>query len=179
VVRLNKTLQEAYQTVCELAERARRCALSDTGNWTNQNVVFTKSLRDMFPLAKAILLGALARDECRGAHFKPEFAMPGLESKDPAELRREAEQWCDKFEANTARWLKTTIATPNAEGEPVLSYEEVDTSLIAPRPRLYGLVGADVIEEVWKGRQASKATAAASNGNPTIKGAAAKTAAAH
>jgi succinate dehydrogenase / fumarate reductase flavoprotein subunit len=179
VVRLNKTLQEAYQTVCELAERAKRCALSDTGNWTNQNVVFTKSLRDMFPLAKAILLGALARDECRGAHFKPEFAMPGLESKDPTELRREADEWCDKFEANTARWLKTTIATPNSEGEPVLSYEEVDTSLIAPRPRLYGLVGADVIEEVWKGRQAGKAAAVAGNGNTSPKGAAAKTTAVH
>jgi succinate dehydrogenase / fumarate reductase flavoprotein subunit len=179
VVRLNKTLEEAYQTVCELAERARRCALSDTGNWTNQNVVFTKSLQDMFPLAKAILLGALARDECRGAHFKPEFSMPGLEAKDPAELRREAEQWCDKFEANTARWLKTTIATPNAEGEPVLSYEEVDTSLIAPRPRLYGLVGAEVIEEVWKGRQAGRATSASGNGNTSPKGAAAKPAAVH
>jgi succinate dehydrogenase / fumarate reductase flavoprotein subunit len=179
VVRLNKTLEEAYQTVSELAERAKRCALSDTGNWTNQNVVFTKSLRDMFPLAKAILLGALARDECRGAHFKPEFAMPGLEAKDPAELRREAEKWCDTFEANTARWLKTTIATPNAEGEPVLSYEEVDTSLIAPRPRLYGLVGAEVIEEVWKGRQAGKATALAGNGNTATKGAATKPAAVH
>ena len=179
VVRLNKTLQEAYQTVSELAERAKRCALSDTGNWTNQNVVFTKSLRDMFPLAKAILLGALARDECRGAHFKPEFSMPGLEAKDPAELRREADEWCDKFEANTARWLKTTIATPNAEGEPVLSYEEVDTSLIAPRPRLYGLVGAEVIEEVWKGRQAGKSTALAGNGNTATKGAATKPAAVH
>jgi succinate dehydrogenase / fumarate reductase, flavoprotein subunit len=179
VVRLNKTLEEALQTVNDLAERAKRCSLSDTGNWTNQNVVFTKSLRDMFPLAKAILLGALARDECRGAHFKPEFAMPGLDAKDPAELRREANQWCDKFEENTARWLKTTIATPNAEGEPVLSYEEVDTSLIAPRPRLYGLVGAEVIEEVWKGRQAAKATATAGNGNPASKGAAAKSAAVH
>ncbi len=179
VVRVNKTLEEALQTVNDLAERAKRCALSDTGNWTNQNVVFTKSLRDMFPLAKAILLGALARDECRGAHFKPDFAMPGLDSKDPTELRREANQWCDKFEENTARWLKTTIATPDAEGEPVLSYEDVDTSLIAPRPRLYGLVGAEVIEEVWKGRQAAKATATAGNGNAASKPAAAKSAAVH
>ena len=179
VVRRNDTLRDAYATVSDLAERAKRCSLSDTGNWTNQNVVFTKSLRDMFPLAKAILLGALARDECRGAHFKPEFAMPGLEAKDPAELRREADKWCDKFEANTARWLKTTIATPNAEGEPVLSYEDVDTSLIAPRPRLYGLVGAEVIEEVWKGRQAGKATSGTSNGNPATKSASAKSAAVH
>jgi len=36
--------------------------------------------------------------------------------------------------------------------------------LIPPRPRLYGLVGADVIEQVWKERQSRKARAAAENG---------------
>jgi succinate dehydrogenase / fumarate reductase flavoprotein subunit len=35
-----------------------------------------------------------------------------------------------------------------------LAYEEVDTSLIPPRPRLYGLVGAEVIEQVWSERAA-------------------------
>ncbi|HEV3024536.1 MAG TPA: succinate dehydrogenase flavoprotein subunit, partial [Pirellulales bacterium] len=142
VVRYNATLKEAYAKVSELAERARRCSLSDTGNWTNQNVVFTKALLDMFPLAKAILKGALARDECRGAHFKPDFALPGLTSTSPAERRHEAQLWCDQFEANTQKWLKSTIATLSADGEPQLSYEDVDTSLISPRPRLYGLVGA-------------------------------------
>ena len=44
--------------------------------------------------------------------------------------------------------------------EPELTYEDVDTSLIPPRPRLYGLVGAEVIEEVWKERQAKAATPA-------------------
>ena len=36
-----------------------------------------------------------------------------------------------------------------SDGEPKLSYEDVNTSLIPPRPRLYGLVGAELIEEVW------------------------------
>ena len=101
-----------------------------------------------------MLKGALARDECRGAHYKPEFEMPGIESDDPAELRRQANAWCDAFEAKNKKWLKSTIATFDQSGEPTLSYEEVDTSLIPPRPRLYGLVGAEVIEEVWKERQA-------------------------
>ncbi len=179
VVRYNDPLREAYQQVSHLAERAKRASLSDTGNWTNQNVVFTKALRDMFPLAKAILLGAIERDECRGAHFKPDFAMPGLQATDPVELRREAEKWCDRFEASTAKWLKTTIATVNSDGEPVISYEEIDTSLIPPRPRLYGLVGAEVIEEVWKARQAAKATSVVEKGGPTKKGASPKPAAVH
>jgi succinate dehydrogenase / fumarate reductase flavoprotein subunit len=67
-----------------------------------------------------------------------------------------AEAWCDRFEASTAKWLKSTIATLDSAGEPQLSYEDVDTSLIPPRPRLYGLVGGDVIEETWKRRQAKK-----------------------
>jgi len=167
VVRYNKTLAEAYDTVTLLEQRLTRCALSDTGNWTNQNVVFTKALADMFPLAKAILKGALQRDECRGAHYKPDFAMPGIESTNPAEHRHLAEAWCDRFEANTRKWLKTTIATVDAEGEPQLSYEGVDTTLIPPRPRLYGLVGAELIEQVWKERQAAKPPAAPTgNGSP-------------
>src|SRR5687768_12058565 len=100
VVRHNDELRSAYAKVCELQERADRCSLSDTGNWTNQNVVFTKALVDMFPLARTILKGALQRDECRGAHYKPEFEMPGIAATDSAGKRREAEQWCQRFEEN-------------------------------------------------------------------------------
>jgi succinate dehydrogenase / fumarate reductase flavoprotein subunit len=38
---------------------------------------------------------------------------------------------------------------------PDISYEEVDTSLIPPRPRTYGLKGAEIIEEVWRQRAQS------------------------
>jgi succinate dehydrogenase / fumarate reductase flavoprotein subunit len=155
VVRRNEQLAAAYGEVCSMEERWRRCAVSDTANWTNQNVVFTKALGDMFPVAKLIIKGALLRDECRGAHFKPDFAMPGLAATDPAGKRREAEQWCDRFAENTRKWLKSTIAKCDADGNPQISYQDIDTSLIRPRPRLYGLVGAEAIEEVWKGREAA------------------------
>ena len=158
VVRHNEKLQEAYDKVCELSDRAQDCALSDTGNWTNQNVVFTKALVDMFPLAKTLLKGALQRDECRGAHYKPAFSMPGVESEDPNERRRLAEVWCDRFEENNRKWLKTTVASWG-DNEPNLTYEEVDVSLIPPRPRLYGLVGGEMIEQVWKERMEKKASA--------------------
>jgi len=161
VVRRNDQLAEAYEEVCHIEQRWQRCAVSDTGSWTNQNVVFTKALGDMFPVAKLILKGALLRDECRGAHFKPDFAMPGLAATDPVEKRREAEAWCDRFEESTARWLKSTIAACGENGEPEISYQDVDTSLMPPRPRLYGLVGAESIEEVWKEREAEKSGAVA------------------
>ncbi|MEN0109711.1 MAG: succinate dehydrogenase flavoprotein subunit [Planctomycetota bacterium] len=169
VVRRNDQIEAGLAKVNELSERAKKCGLSDSGAWTNQNVVFTKALRDMFPLAKALLKGALARDECRGAHFKPDFTMPGVEADDPGERRHKAEAWCDAFEEKNRRWLKSTVASFDADGEPTLSYEEVDTSLIPPRPRLYGLVGAEVIEEVWKERQAAK-DAAAAQSEPALAG---------
>lgn len=51
----------------------------------------------------------------QGSHFKPEFP-----------------------DRNDNEWLKTTIARyDSATHSPVLSYEEVDTSLIAPRKRDY------------------------------------------
>jgi succinate dehydrogenase / fumarate reductase, flavoprotein subunit len=142
-----------------------RVSLSDTGTWTNQNVIFAKSVQDMFPIAKAILKGALLRDECRGAHYKPEFEKPSLTAEDPVERRRQAEQWCDEFEANNRKYLKSTIATWNeATMQPDITYEDVDTSLIPPRPRLYGLVGAEDIEKVWNER----AAALAKKGKPTV-----------
>ena len=161
VVRRNDQLAAAYGEVCAMEERWRRCAVSDTANWTNQNVVFTKALGDMFPVAKLILKGALLRDECRGAHFKPDFAMPGLAATDPAAKRREAEEWCDRFAENTQKWLKSTIAKCGPDGSPQISYQDIDTSLIRPRPRLYGLVGAEAIEEAWKAREAAETPAAA------------------
>ncbi|PQO39925.1 succinate dehydrogenase flavoprotein subunit [Bremerella cremea] len=159
VVRVNSQLEEAIGKLADLKQRAWKCALSDTGNWSNQNVLFTKALQDMFPIAEAILKGALARDECRGAHYKPEFELPGLTSTDPAEHRRQAEEWCDKFEANIDKFLKSSIAT--YDGNDVnITYEEVDTSIEPPRPRLYGLVGAEEISIVWKERKAKKKAAA-------------------
>jgi succinate dehydrogenase / fumarate reductase flavoprotein subunit len=157
VVRRNDQLADAIEKVNELHERAMKVSLSDTGQWTNQNVIFAKSVQDMFPIAKTILKGALQRDECRGAHFKPEFQKQSLTADDPVERRRQAELWCDEFAQNNRKYLKSTIATWNeSTSSPDLSYEEVDTSLIPPRPRLYGLVGAEVIEEVWKERAKSR-----------------------
>jgi succinate dehydrogenase / fumarate reductase, flavoprotein subunit len=156
VVRKNDQLQEAVANTNDLYQRAKKCSLSDTGHWTNQNVVFTKALLDMFPMALSILQGALQRDECRGAHFKPDFSPKPL-TKDcpPEQMRREAEAWCDWFDENTQKWLKTTVAQWNG-ASPELSYEDVDTSLIEPRPRLYGLVGAEAIDQVFKERSAKR-----------------------
>lgn len=156
VIRRNAELDAAYQEVCALEEQAQRAAVVDRSGWANQNAVFVRALEDMFPLAKTILRGARLRDECRGAHYKPEFEMPAVDSNDPQQRKLQAERWCDVFEENNRRWLKTTVASWSSERQPEICYEPVDTSLIPPRPRLYGLAGADVIEQAWRTRQSRR-----------------------
>jgi succinate dehydrogenase / fumarate reductase flavoprotein subunit len=170
VVRDNQQLEQAYAKVLEIQERAARCGIVDTSQWSNQNVIFTKSFQDMLPVALTILKGARLRDECRGAHFKPAFAPKSLTATDPIERRRQAELWCDQFEENNLRFLKSTIATWQAP-EPAIHYEDVDTSLIPPRPRLYGLVGAEAIEEVWNERLKQKAIGGNQPKSPALVGA--------
>jgi succinate dehydrogenase / fumarate reductase flavoprotein subunit len=154
VVRNNKNIQETIDTIEELDERYQNVSLSDKSQWTNQNFSFTRALGDMILMARVVAKGALARDECRGAHFKPDFLIPAMDADDPAELRKQAKVWCDSFKAQADKWLKSTIAEHTPEG-PKFSYEAVDTSLIPPRPRTYGLKGAEVIDEVWRERLAS------------------------
>ena len=88
--------------------------------------------------------------------------MPPLTSSEPADREKEAEAWCDRFENNTEKWLKSTIATWKGT-DPEIGYEPVDTSIIPPRPRLYGLVGAEMIERVWKERHAMRRRQVAGN----------------
>jgi hypothetical protein len=67
----------------------------------------------MLQLARVITLGALNRNESRGAHYKPDFP-----------------------DRNDEDWLKTTIAEYSEES-PIFSYEAVDIGLIEPRKRDY------------------------------------------
>jgi len=103
------------------------------------------------------------RDECRGAHYKPEFKIPSPDAEDHEVLRQQAQTWCKAFKEKNDKWLKSTIAEYDPDG-PKFSYEAVDTSLIPPRPRTYGLTGAEIIEEVWRdmGRKQQPVAAASS-----------------
>jgi succinate dehydrogenase / fumarate reductase flavoprotein subunit len=158
VVRNNADLRDTLTQLEELSGRYQRAALTDRGAWTNQNLSFTRALGDMLLLAKVITHCALLRDECRGAHYKPECALPAPQSEDRAALQREAEEWCRRYAAQNQRWLKTTLAR-HVPGQPLpdVTYEPVETGLIAPRPRTYGLKGAEIIDQVWKQMHAADA----------------------
>ncbi|MGN7388236.1 succinate dehydrogenase flavoprotein subunit [Sporosarcina sp. SAFN-015] len=120
VVRYNDKLQETDYKLQELLERYENINIVDTQQWSNQGATFTRQLKNMLYLARVITLGALNRNESRGAHYKPEF--PNRDDEN---------------------FLKTTIAEFDGKSAPILSYEEVDVSLIPPRKRDYSAKKGD------------------------------------
>lgn len=113
VVRYNERLKATDEKILELQERYQKISLNDSNLWATQAVPHARQLWNMLQLARVITLGALNRDESRGAHYKPDFP--------------------DRDDDN---FLKSTIADYSAEA-PILSYEPVDTSLVEPRKRDY------------------------------------------
>jgi succinate dehydrogenase / fumarate reductase flavoprotein subunit len=115
VIRYNKGLKQADEKIVELLDRYKKVNLSDRSQWANTSFAFARQLKNMLELSRTIAIGALLRDESRGAHYKPDFP-----------------------DRNDEQFLKTSKAsfTGAPEGTKI-EYEEVDTQFIKPRPRSY------------------------------------------
>ncbi|GLI05847.1 succinate dehydrogenase flavoprotein subunit [Paenibacillus tyrfis] len=113
VVRYNKQLQQTLDKINELKQRYKNININDSARFNNPGVAFTRQLWNMLELSHAMTLGALLRDESRGAHYKPEFP-----------------------DRNDEQFLKTTKAKWTPDG-PQIDWEDVDVSLIEPRKRDY------------------------------------------
>ena len=113
IIRYNDGLAEADAKIVELQSRLKNVNLSDKSQWANTSFAFARQLDNMLHLSRIVVQGAAARDESRGAHFKPDFP-----------------------ERNDARFLKTTKAA-FVDNAPAITYEEVDTQYIQPRARNY------------------------------------------
>ena len=115
VIRYNKGLKQADEKIVELLERYKKVNLADRSQWANTSFAFARQLKNMLELSRTVTLGALLRDESRGAHYKPDFP-----------------------DRNDEKFLKTTKASFTGAPEgPKFEYEEVDTQYIKPRPRSY------------------------------------------
>jgi succinate dehydrogenase / fumarate reductase flavoprotein subunit len=113
ILRYNPGLDQADAKIVELLGRFENVNLSDKTQWANTSFAFTRQLYNMLQLGRVIVQGARLRDESRGAHYKPDFP-----------------------ERNDEKFLKTTKAS-FVDDAPKFEYEEVDVSLIPPRPRRY------------------------------------------
>jgi succinate dehydrogenase / fumarate reductase flavoprotein subunit len=118
-------LLAARSALDEIAHRARSCAPTDGSEWANQAVPFTRSLQHMIEMSKAIVGGAIVRDESRGAHFK-----------------------MDTPNRDDVNWLKTTKARWTPSGPEFDLGEAIDCSYIAPRARKYRINQNKIVEEI-------------------------------
>jgi succinate dehydrogenase / fumarate reductase flavoprotein subunit len=118
VIRTEDDMRKLHDRLGTWKERYQKVSLSDTGMWTNQTLSFTRALDDMIRYAEAVVVGAIARKESRGSHYRPDYP------------DRDDEQF-----------LKTTVARYDVENDcPVLSYAPVTMGLVEPRARTYGAV---------------------------------------
>lgn len=122
--RTQRDLIAARGKLDELAARAHQCNLLDDSGWANQSVPFTRAVIHMIEQSKAIVGGAIVRDESRGAHFK-----------------------MDTPDRDDSKWLKTTLASWTPDG-PTFDFEPIDTRYIAPRARKYRINQNKVVKEI-------------------------------
>ena len=109
IVRYNDKLKKTDEKIQELQQRMKKITLADRGNWMNQELVFARQLHNMLELARVITIGALMRNESRGAHYKPEFPV-----------------------RDDRNFLKTTKASWRPSG-PKIEYEDVNLKYMKPQ----------------------------------------------
>ena len=101
VFREKEGLKKALEIIRECRERYQDVAVSDPSRTFNTDLIHTIETRNLIDIAETITLGALARDEFRGAHW-----------------RREHQERKDED------WLKHTMISWN-DGAPKLYYKPV------------------------------------------------------
>lgn len=114
VFRQKEGLSEALERVKDLKTRHGKIAITDRGSCFNKDLVDALELGNMLDLAEVIVLGALQREESRGAHSREDF--PNRDDE---------------------RWLVHTLARRSSDGEPEISYKPVTITRFLPKERTY------------------------------------------
>jgi fumarate reductase flavoprotein subunit len=109
-------LDSAVQEIKALIDECSQVALRHRGPGANPELAFALRFPGMLRLALTVAMGALARSESRGAHFRTDFPL------------RNDQDWLNR---TLARWQ------PNA-GVPDLTYEPVGLIALPPGHRGYG-----------------------------------------
>ncbi len=107
-------MEKAIADITAIKERYRNIGVSSSGRHMNYELMNALELEYMIEVAHTIALGALSRQESRGAHFRRDFN------------KRDDE-----------KWLKHTIARSGIAGEPDISYKPVTITRFQPMERTY------------------------------------------
>ncbi len=114
IFREKHTLQQALDDLAVLKERYNRVGVSSPNKHLNYALMKAVEIEYMLDIANAIALGALRREESRGAHYRRDFPL-----------------------RNDKDWLKHTLVTLGKDGAPVVSYEDVRITSYPPKERTY------------------------------------------
>ncbi len=142
IERHNPVLEKVIEKIGELEERYKNVAVVDSSAKANQAVPFMRHLEGMLILARVIAEGALARNECRGAHYKPDYDDKNKDATHP--IGRDDQNW---LRSTLAKWGGREGGRSKVEfirefdyslaGQRVHVTDQVDISLMALRKRDY------------------------------------------
>jgi succinate dehydrogenase / fumarate reductase flavoprotein subunit len=113
VFREKSGLSEALENIRQLKQRYQNISLWDKGSCFNRELLDAIELGHMLDLAEVIAMGALYREESRGAHFREDFP-----------------------ERNDEKFLVHTLAHYSTDG-PQISEKPVTITRFQPKERKY------------------------------------------
>ncbi len=113
VYRNSEKLEKAKVKIAELKGRYENVYVQDKGKAFNTDLLEAIEVGNLLELASAIVEGALAREECRGAHWRIDH--PGRDDE---------------------KWMKHTVANKTDEGLK-LNYSDVSFTKYEPTERKY------------------------------------------
>ena len=73
VYRTGEGLSEALATIREIRQRSAEAPIADKSRIYNSNLFHVLELENLIDLAEVTVMGALAREESRGAHARRDF----------------------------------------------------------------------------------------------------------
>ncbi|MGE5619672.1 MAG: succinate dehydrogenase flavoprotein subunit [Sphingomonadaceae bacterium] len=106
-------LRSMQRRLAELRERYRMISLQDRGSFYNTDLTEALELGYLLDVADAVVAGALAREESRGAHYREDFP-----------------------KRDDTRFLAHTLASP-VNGRVQISYKPVSITRFQPQERKY------------------------------------------
>ena len=114
IFRTKGELKAGLEKILAVKERYGNISLSSSALHMNYELIAGLELSSMIDAAHATTLGALLREESRGAHFRRDFT-----------------------KRNDVDWLRHTLAAKDASGELSISYREPVITRYRPMERTY------------------------------------------